>query len=109
MDKERIIDRKIMETTQKLRKGLILYLILFSYYLLELILWKDMAKSNGQGTHHRQKRMETTQENRIGLMLYLNIFSYYLLMLILWKDMAKSNGQGTHHRQKNNGNNTKTS
>ena len=43
MDKESIIERKRMETTQKLRKGLILYLILFSNYLLMLILWKDMA------------------------------------------------------------------
>ena len=43
MDKERIIERKRMETTQDLRKGLILYLILFSNYLLMLILWKDMA------------------------------------------------------------------
>ena len=56
MDKERIIDRKIMETTQKLREGLILYLILFSNYLLMLILWKDMAQSNGQGKHHRKKK-----------------------------------------------------
>ena len=55
MDKESIIERKRMETTQKHRKGLILYLILFSYYLSMLILWKDMAQSNGQGTHHRQK------------------------------------------------------
>ena len=43
MDKERIIERKRMETTQDLRKGLILYLIIFSNYLLMLILWKDMA------------------------------------------------------------------
>ena len=43
MEKERIIERKRMETTQELRKGLILYLILFSNYLLMLILWKDMA------------------------------------------------------------------
>ena len=43
MEKERIIERKRMETTQDLRKGLILYLILFSNYLLILILWKDMA------------------------------------------------------------------
>ena len=53
---ERIIERNGMETTQELRKGLILYLILFSYYLLMLILWKEMAKSNGQGTHHRKKK-----------------------------------------------------
>ena len=43
MEKESIIERKRMETTQDLRKGLILYLILFSNYLLILILWKDMA------------------------------------------------------------------
>ena len=49
------MERKRMETTQELRKGLILYLMLFSYYLLMLILWKDMAPSNGQGTHHRKK------------------------------------------------------
>ena len=56
MEKESIIERKRMETTQELRKGLTLCLILFSYYLLELILWKDMAQSNGQGTHHRKKK-----------------------------------------------------
>ena len=55
MDKESIIERKRMETTQELRKGLILYLILLSYYLSMLILWKDMAQSKGQGTHHRKK------------------------------------------------------
>ena len=43
MEKERINERNGMETTQDLRKGLILYLILFSNYLLMLILWKDMA------------------------------------------------------------------
>ena len=56
MEKESIIERKRMETTQELRKGLTLCLILFSYYLLELILWKDMAQSNGKGTHHRKKK-----------------------------------------------------
>ena len=56
MDKERIIERKRMETTQERRKGLILYLILFSNYLLILALWKDMAPSTGQGTHHRKKK-----------------------------------------------------
>ena len=54
MDKERIIERNGMETTQEHRKGLILYLILFSNYLLMLILWKDMPQSNGQGKHHRR-------------------------------------------------------
>ena len=43
MDKERIIEGKRMETIQELPKGLILYLNLFSNYLLMLILWKDMA------------------------------------------------------------------
>ena len=43
MDKERIINGLRMETTQEMRKGLTLYLILFSNYLLMLILWKDMA------------------------------------------------------------------
>ena len=56
MEKERINERNGMETTQERRKGLILYLILFSNYLLILILWKDMAQSNGQGTHHRRKK-----------------------------------------------------
>ena len=56
MEKESIIERKRMETTQDLRKGLILYLILFSNYLLMLILWKDMARSNGKGKHHRKKK-----------------------------------------------------
>ena len=45
-----------METTQERRKGLILYLILFSNYLLILILWKDMAQWYGNGTHHRKKK-----------------------------------------------------
>ena len=44
MEMERIIERKGMETTQERRKGLILYLILFSTYLLILMLWKDMDK-----------------------------------------------------------------
>ena len=56
MEKERIIERKGVETTQERRKGLTLYLILFSNYLLILILWRDMAQSNGKGTHHRKKR-----------------------------------------------------
>ena len=55
MDKERVNERNGMETTQERRKGLILYLILFSNYLLIMILWKDMAQSNGIGTHHRKK------------------------------------------------------
>ena len=44
--------KKEKETTQLHRKGLILYLILFSTYLLILILWKDMAQWHGNGTHH---------------------------------------------------------
>ena len=55
MEKERIIERNGMETTQERRKGLILYLILFSNYLLIMILWKDMAQSNGIGTRQRKK------------------------------------------------------
>ena len=55
MEKERIIERNEMETTQEHRKGFILYLILFSNYLLILILWKDMASSNGKRTHHGKK------------------------------------------------------
>ena len=43
MEKERINERNGMETTQERRKGLILYLNLFSNYLLMLILWKEMA------------------------------------------------------------------
>ena len=42
MEMERIIERKGMETTEERRKGLILYLILFSNYLLIMILWKEM-------------------------------------------------------------------
>ena len=42
MDKEYIIERNGMETTQERRKGLILYINLFSNYLLTMILWKDM-------------------------------------------------------------------
>ena len=53
---EHIIERKGMETTQERRKGLILYLILFSTYLLILILWNDMDKWHGNGTHHRKER-----------------------------------------------------
>ena len=53
---ERIIERKGMETIQERRKGLILYLILSSTYLSILILWKDMAQWNGNGTHHRKER-----------------------------------------------------
>ena len=43
---ERIIERKEMETKQERRKGLTLYLILFSNYLLIPILWRDMAQCN---------------------------------------------------------------
>ena len=56
MENERIMERNGMETTQEHRKGFILHLILFSNYLLILILWKDMAPSNGQGTHHGKKK-----------------------------------------------------
>ena len=55
MEKERIIKRNGMETTQERRKGLILYLNLFSNYLLIMILWRDMDQSNGKGTHQRKK------------------------------------------------------
>ena len=57
MDKERIIERKGMETIQEHRKGLTLHLILFSNYLLILILLRDMAQRNGKGTHHRKKKI----------------------------------------------------
>ena len=40
MEMEHVIERKRLETTQNRRKGLILYLILFSTYLL--ILWRNM-------------------------------------------------------------------
>ena len=56
MEMERIIERKGMETKQERRKGLTLYLIIFSNYLLILILWKDMPQWNGNGTHHRKER-----------------------------------------------------
>ena len=56
MEKERIIEGKRMETTQEHCKGLTLYLILFSNYLLILILWRDMAQLNGNGKHHRRKK-----------------------------------------------------
>ena len=55
MEKERIIERNGMETTQERRKGLILYLNLFSNYLLIMILWKEMDQSNGKGTRQRKK------------------------------------------------------
>ena len=42
MEMEHIIERKRLETIQHRRKGLILYLILFSTYLLILILWRNM-------------------------------------------------------------------
>ena len=56
MEKERVNERNGMGTTQERRKGLILYLILFSNYLLILILWKDMDQSNGKGTYHQKKK-----------------------------------------------------
>ena len=55
MEKERINETNGMETTQERRKGLILYLNLFSNYLLIMILWKDMDQSNGIGTRQRKK------------------------------------------------------
>ena len=42
MEMERVIETKRLETTQNRRKGLILYLILFSNYLLILMLWRNM-------------------------------------------------------------------
>ena len=42
MEMERVIKTKRLETTQDRCKGLILYLILFSKYLLILILWRNM-------------------------------------------------------------------
>ena len=56
MEKERVNERKRMEIKQERHKGLILYLILFSNYLLMLILWRDMAQWHGNGTHHRKER-----------------------------------------------------
>ena len=44
MEMERINERKRKEIKQERRKGLILYLILFSNYLLIMILWKDIAQ-----------------------------------------------------------------
>ena len=55
MEKECIIERKRMETTQERRKGLVLYINLFSNYLLIMILWKEMDQSNGKGTRQRKK------------------------------------------------------
>ena len=55
MEKERVNERNGMETTQERRKGLILYINLFSNYLLIMILWKGMDQSNGKGTYHRKK------------------------------------------------------
>ena len=55
MEMERINERNGMETIQERRKGLILYINLFSNYLLLMILWRDMDQSNGNGTHQRKK------------------------------------------------------
>ena len=55
MEKERIMERNGMETTQERRKGMILYPILFFNYLLIMILWKEMDQSNGKGTRQRKK------------------------------------------------------
>ena len=52
MEMEHIIARKRMQTTQERRKGLILYLILVSNYLLILILWRVMVQWHGNGTYH---------------------------------------------------------
>ena len=56
MEMEHIIARKRMQTTQERRKGLILYLNLFSNYLLILILWRVMVQWHGNGTYHRKKK-----------------------------------------------------
>ena len=56
MEMERVIETKRLETTQDRRKGLILYLILFSTYLLILMLWRNMDKWYGNGTRHRNKK-----------------------------------------------------
>ena len=53
---ERVNERKRMEIKQERRKGLILYIISFSNYLLIMILWKDMAQWYGNGTHQRKKK-----------------------------------------------------
>ena len=42
MEMEHVIETKRLEATQNRRKGLILYLVLFSNYLLILILWRNM-------------------------------------------------------------------
>ena len=54
---KRNVSSKEMEWKQhkERRKGLILYINLFSNYLLIMILWKDMDQSNGNGTHHQKK------------------------------------------------------
>ena len=61
MEMERVIETKRLETTQDRRKGLILYLILFSTYLLILILililWRNMDKWHGNGTRHRNNKI----------------------------------------------------
>ena len=44
MEMEPVNERKRKEIKQEHRKGLILYLILFSTYLIILMLWKDMDK-----------------------------------------------------------------
>ena len=42
MEMERVIETKRLETTQDRHKGLILYLTLYSNYLLILMLWRNM-------------------------------------------------------------------
>ena len=56
MEMERVNERKRKEIKEERRKGLILYLIIFSNYLLIMILWKDMAQWNGNGTRQRKKK-----------------------------------------------------
>ena len=88
-----------METTQELRKGLILYLNLFSYYLLMLILWKNMAQSNGQGTHHRRvkNRNNTRTSQRFDfisnfiLLLFIDVYIMERHGSIKWTRKASSN------------------
>ena len=73
---------------KKLRKGLTLYLILFSYYLLMLILWKDMAKSNGQGKHHRKKK----NGNNTRKSYRFDFISKYILKLFINTDIMERHG-----------------
>ena len=58
------MERNGMETTQERRKGLTLYLNLFSNYLLILALWKDMAPSNAK-RNASWKEMEWKQHKNV--------------------------------------------